>query len=128
MNKYIKQLIAQIIKLSEDRGLFAIYFTMATVALITAIYILFTLRPSDLQLVSHYTAFGSTHLYRANWIDQYKTILISIAILVFHILIARVVADKISRSLAKVIAWAGVIILIFNLINSILILNVWSPK
>jgi len=128
MNKHINQVLIVIKSLLQDRGMFSIYFIMALIAVVNVLYIIITLRPSDLQLVSHYTAFGPTHLYRANWLDQSKTIFISLSILIFHILISQTVLIKISRPLAKFIAWSGVFILIFVLINSSLIINVWSPK
>ena len=31
------------------------------------LYIFFAVRPSELQQVTHYTAFGVTHLYRDQW-------------------------------------------------------------
>ena len=101
---------------------------MLILAMINIIYIFVVLRPSELQLVSHYTAFGTTHLYRASWIDQLKTIFVSITVLVFHFLLSKTILEKISRPLAKVVAWSGIIILIFIFINSSLIINVWSPK
>lgn len=128
MKKRIKQATKELLQLSEDREMFSIYILMLIFAMVNIIYIFVVLRPSELQLVSHYTAFGTTHLYRASWIDQSKTIFISITVLVFHFLLSRTISEKISRPLAKLVAWSGVIILIFIFINSSLIINVWSPK
>lgn len=128
MKKRIKQATKVLLQLSEDRGMFSIYILMLIIAMVNIIYIFVVLRPSELQLVSHYTAFGTTHLYRASWIDQSKTIFVSITVLVFHFLLSKIILEKISRPLAKVVAWSGVIILIFIFINSSLIINVWSPK
>lgn len=128
MKKYIKHAISVIKNLSNDRGLFSIYLLMAIIVSINVIYIVLTVRPSELQLVSHYTAFGTTHLYRANWLDQTKTIFISITVLLFHIYFSQMSLEKISRPISKVISWAGVLILVFIFINSSLLINVWSPK
>lgn len=128
MKKYLNKFKKAVKKLSEDRGLFLIYLLMFFITVFNVIYALTTVKPSDLQLVSHYTAFGTTHLYRANWLDQTKNIFFSVAVLVFHVIFAQLALVKISRPIAKLIATAGVLILLFALVNSILIINIWSPR
>jgi hypothetical protein len=113
--------------LLEDRGMFSLYVAILILSTASIAYVILSVKPSELQLVSHYTAFGSTHLYRSFWFNQesFVTMIASVAIL--HILIAQMMFEKVSKPIAQIVAWTGIVIILFVLINASLVINVWSP-
>jgi hypothetical protein len=86
-----------------------------------------TVRPSDLQLVTHYTAFGVTHLYRDQWFYLFSFIGFAVLVAFLHISIAIKVYTTKGHPLAVMFLWLGIGIIMFAWITAISIINVWSP-
>lgn len=91
------------------------------------IYIIFAVRPSELQLVTHYTAYGVTHLYRSQWYYLFTFGGIAILIAFLHISVAVKLFLIKGRPLAIMFAWMGIGVLIFAWVVAYSIINVWSP-
>jgi len=90
-------------------------------------YILLAVRPSELQLVTHYTAYGVTHLYRNQWFYLLSFGAFAILIAFLHISIAIKIFMTKGHPLAIMFAWMGIGIMIFAWITAFSIINVWSP-
>jgi hypothetical protein len=90
-------------------------------------YILVTVRPSELQLVTHYTAYGVTHLYRDQWFYLLGFAGFGILVALLHISLAIKLYITKGHPLAIMFAWLGIGILIFAWITAFSIINVWSP-
>ena len=103
----------------------SIILVLLSVGLI--IYIAATVHPSDLQLVTHYTAFGVTHLYRDQWFYLLSFIGFAVLVAFFHIAIAIKLYVAKGHPLAIMFAWLGIGIVIFAWVTAISIINVWSP-
>ena len=91
------------------------------------IYIALTVRPSDLQLVTHYTAYGVTHLYRDQWFYLLTFIGFAVITAFLHISVAIKIYVTKGSPLAIMFLWLGIGVLIFAWIVAISIINVWSP-
>jgi hypothetical protein len=119
--------IQSIKELTTNRYLttLSIILVLLTVAFI--IYIALTVRPSDLQLVTHYTAFGVTHLYRDQWFYLLSFIGFAVLSTFLHIAIAIKIYITKGHPLAIMFLWLGIGIIIFAWITAISIINVWSP-
>jgi hypothetical protein len=64
----MKKTIATTLKtILEDRLLTAMIIVLIVLSLAYCIYVGASLRPSDLQVAVHYTAFGPTGFYRQKW-------------------------------------------------------------
>ena len=90
-------------------------------------YILLTVRPSELQLVTHYTAYGVTHLYRTQWYYLLGFGAFAILVALIHISVAIKIYITKGHPLAIMFAWMGIGILVFAWVTSFSIINVWSP-
>ena len=90
-------------------------------------YIFIAVRPSELQLVTHYTAYGVTHLYRDQWFYLLSFAAFGLMVAFFHITIAIKIYVTKGHPLAIMFAWVGIGILLFAWITSFSIINVWSP-
>ena len=124
----LKKIFIQPIKqLLTNRYLTVLSGVSILLALSLAIFIAIRVQPSDLQLVTHYTAYGVTHLYRAQWF--YLLNFIGFAVIVAFLNIAITIRIYILKGhpLAVLFAWFGVGLLIFAWVVAISIINVWSP-
>jgi hypothetical protein len=105
--------------------------TLAVVTLLLAaafvVYIFFSVRPSELQLVTHYTAFGTTNLYRDQWFYLLSFGGFAVIVALLHTAMAIKVYVTKGHPLALLIAWMGIGIILFAWIMSFSIINVWSP-
>ena len=100
-----------------------------TIILATAfvIYIGFVVRPSELQLVTHYTAYGVTHLYRDQWFYLLSFAAFGVLVAFMHIALAIKIYITKGHPLAISFLWMGIGIVAFAWVTSIAIINVWSP-
>jgi hypothetical protein len=103
--------------------------TIVTVVLMVAYvaYILITVRPSELQLVTHYSAYGVTHLYRDQWFYLLSFAAFGIMVAFLHIAIALKMYITKGHPLAIMFAWLGIGIIVLAWVTSFSIINVWSP-
>lgn len=108
------------------------YLTVLSIVLIVlsaafVVYILLAVRPSDLQLVTHYTAFGVTHLYRDQWFYLLTFVGFAVLVAFMHIAIAIKLYITKGHPLAIMFAWFGIGVIVFAWVTAISIINVWSP-
>ena len=108
------------------------YLTTLTVVLLVltvlfVAYILLAVRPSELQLVTHYTAYGVTHLYRNQWWYLLGFAAFGILVALFHIALAIKLYVTKGHPLAIMFAWLGIGIILFAWLTSISIIDVWKP-
>lgn len=108
------------------------YMTVLTVVLLVltlafVIYIFTAVRPSELQLVTHYTAFGVTHLYRDQWFYLLSFAAFGLIVAFIHIAIALKVFMMKGHPLAIGVLWLGIGIVALAWITALSIINVWSP-
>lgn len=96
-------------------------------AITFVIYIGVVVRPSELQLVTHYTAYGVTHLYRDQWFYLLSFGGFAVIVALINIGMALKVYLTKGHPLAIMFAWFGVGIMVFAWLTSFSIINVWSP-
>lgn len=68
----------------HDRPYLGMMLAIALVAIIGIIYVLITVEPRDIQVVTQYTSFGETNYYRGRWYSLYGYALLYLAIAVGH--------------------------------------------
>jgi len=114
-------------ELITNRYLTVLTATTLFLALAFVTYILLAVRPSELQLVTHYTAYGVTHLYRDQWFYLFTFAGFALLVAFFHIALSLKLYLTKGHPLAIMFAWMGVGIIIFAWVTAISIINVWSP-
>ncbi len=120
-------LIHSLKELVTNRYLTTLSIILVLLSVAFIVYILLTVRPSDLQLVTHYTAFGVTHLYRDQWFYLLSFVGFAVLVAFLHIALAIKIYITKGHPLAIMFAWFGIGIIIFAWITAISIINVWSP-
>ncbi len=124
----LKNTITQSLKeLITNRYLTVLSAVLLLLTVAFVIYIAVTVRPSELQLVTHYTAYGVTHLYRDQWFYLLAFAGFAILVAIMHITIALKIFLTKGHPLAIMFAWMGIGIIVFAWLTSFSIINVWSP-
>ena len=108
------------------------YLTVLTavtlfLALAFVVYIVLAVRPSELQLVTHYTAYGVTHLYRDQWLYLFTFGGFALIVAFFHVALSLKMYLTKGHPLAIMFAWMGIGIIVFAWVTAFSIINVWSP-
>lgn len=114
-------------ELITNRYLTVLSIVTVVLALAYVAYILITVRPSELQLVTHYTAYGVTHLYRDQWFYLLGFAVFGLFVAFFHIALAIKLFMTKGHPLAIMFAWLGIGVIILAWVTSFSIINVWSP-
>jgi len=111
-----------------NRYLLVLSVSLILLAISFATYIGLNVRPSELQLVTHYSAFGVTHLYRDQWFYLLNFGVFGIFVAVLHVIIATKIFVMKGPALAIVCNWLGIVIILFAWAATYALLNVWSPS
>ena len=114
-------------ELLTNRHLAVLSAVLIVVTLGFITYVALTVRPSELQLVTHYTAFGVTHLYRDQWYYLLSFIGLALLVAFFHIALALKIFLLKGHPLAVFFLWVGIGTVLFAWLTAIAILTVWSP-
>lgn len=111
-------------ELITNRYLTTLSSIIVLLAAAFVVYILFAVRPSELQQVTHYTAFGVTHLYRDQWFYLLSFAGFAVLVAFMHIAIALKIYLTKGHPLAIMFAWIGIGILIFGWLTSLWLINI----
>jgi len=110
--------------LFTNRYLTVLSIVMALLALLFLTFILISVQPSELQVVTHYTAFGVTQLYRDQWWYLLSFGVFGLLVAFFHIALAIKVYKVKGHPLAIGVAWLGVGTILFAWIMSFFLINI----
>lgn len=114
-------------ELITNRYLTVLCSVLTVLAVLFILYLSIAVRPSELQLVTHYTAYGVTHLYRDQWLYLFTFALFAVLVAFFHSALAIKLYITKGHPLAIMLAWLGIGIIVFAWITAIALINVWSP-
>lgn len=94
----------------SDRPFLLALVALVLVSLIFCIYVTVNLHPSELQVVTHYSAFGTTNFYRDKWFYLAGFVVFGLLnALTYGALACKIFVQK-GRALAVPFAWLGVVI------------------
>ena len=124
LNNTIKQSFKELI---TNRYLTVLTVVTLVLSVLFITYILLNVRPSELQLVTHYTAYGVTHLYRDQWYYLFSFGGFALLVAFLHITIAIKLYLTKGHPLAIMFAWMGIGVIVFAWVVAFSIINVWSP-
>jgi hypothetical protein len=124
----MKEIIKDSFKnLVADRYLLLLLSVLILMALSFSVIIALSIHPSELQLVSHYSAFGVTHLYRDQWFYLLVFVAFELVAAALHALISVKLLITKGRSIAIMFAWYGIGIVILGLVTALAVINYWIP-
>ena len=124
MKKSIQQSLQLLI---TDRYLVILCGSLILLAIAFAIYVGLSVHPSEIQLVSHYSAFGVTHIYRDQWYYLLSFGVFGILAAVIHTILAIKLFTIKGHSIAIMFVWLGIAITLLAWITTTAVINVWTP-
>lgn len=80
------------------------------VSLIYCAYVALSLHPSEVQVVTHYTAFGPVHFYRDKWYYLFGFVLFGLLHAVLYVVLAARILMHKGRELAIPFLWLGLVV------------------
>ncbi|HTJ73299.1 MAG TPA: hypothetical protein VL481_01760 [Verrucomicrobiae bacterium] len=96
----------------EDRLLAAMVIVLILLCIVFCIYVGISLRPSDLQVAVHYTAFGPTGFYREKWYYLANFIALGGLIAVIHTALIVKLHAQGRRQIAFLFGWMSLLLLV----------------
>jgi len=120
IHESLKQLVA-------DRHLLVLVSALMLLALGFAITIGLSVHSSELQLVSHYSAFGVTHFYFDQWYYLFVFVVFGIIVGILHAVIAIKLLTIKGHSVATMFTWFGIGIILLGWVTALAVINVWKP-
>ena len=96
----------------------------ALIALAYCIYIAASLRPSDLQVAVHYTAFGETNFYRERWFYLINFVAFGLVVGVVHTVLSIKLYLQGRRPIALFFLWFSIFLIVMAFLLSRAVLNV----
>ena len=97
--------------LLDDRPLFFLVVWLMILTVFYALYVAFSLSPTELQVATRYTSFGETGLYRNKWYYLISFIVVAVIITVTHTGLMVKLKARGVRPMAMAFGWLTVLIL-----------------
>lgn len=95
-----------------DRQLMTALVAVIITSIIFSVYVAVNLHPSELQVVTHYSAFGTTNFYRDKWFYLVGFVIFGIVnALAYSALACKLFLHK-GREFAVSFAWLGVLVIL----------------
>lgn len=120
-------IVAGIKDLLAHRVLTVLSAVTLLLAAACAIYIGMAVQPSEVPLVTHYTAFGVVHLYRDQWFYLLAFGVFAVISALVHIALTIKMSTVKGYHMALLVAWVGVGVQIFTLVMAAALITIWSP-
>lgn len=112
--------------LAADRPLLLVLGLFLFACVILLIYLAFSIHASELQVVVHYTAFGTTNFYRDKWYYLIGFALFVVIMAVVHIALSHKILLQKGHDLAIAFAWLGPVLVIITAATVYQVLKVAS--
>lgn len=97
-----------------DRPVLLLLIGLIAAALIYCVIVGVSLRPSDLQVAVHYTAYGETNFYREKWYYLLSFIGFGLILAIIHSAIAIKLYVLERRQLAIFFLWVSLLVLVIG--------------
>lgn len=111
----MKEKIINSIKiLIKDRYLLVLLTSLLLMAVIFSIILAFSIKPSERQLIAHYSSYGVTHFYFEQWYYLFVFLFFGLISSLLHIIISIKLLVVKNRSIAIMVAWIGYGVIFFS--------------
>lgn len=107
-----KSFITNVGILTADKKLLGSLAAVVVTAIVFVLYFLLSVQPSELQLSSHYTAFGQEHFYRDQWMYLLTFAGFGGMVGIVHPIIALKLYQERGRGVAVLFCWVSVALLV----------------
>jgi hypothetical protein len=109
MKTSIKDSLKQLV---DNRYMLVLSSALMAVTIFFIVYVCVTIHPTDVQQVTHYTAFGISHFYTDHWYYLFVFAVFGFFVAILHIIIGLKILIIKGPSLALMYLWLGIAIVI----------------
>lgn len=109
-----QQLKSSFQQLTNDRTLLVVLTVFLVGCLGTLLYLAFSVHASELQLVVHYTSYGTTNFYRDKWYYLLSFAGFIIILAISQICLTYKILNEKGRDAALAFAWLGVALVVIT--------------
>lgn len=99
------RILSQLSVILKDRTLLTLSLLIVLAGVMYIGYVSLSLQVKDIQVVTHYSAFGVTHFYRTKWYYLLAFVLFGLLVVLTHIIILIKLKSQNMRSLAIAYGW-----------------------
>ncbi len=111
----MKKLLTSSFKtISQDRNLVGLIATFIFGCVVLLVYLAITIRPSDLQVVVHYTSFGNTNFYRDRWFYLLSFVIFVVLMATLHIVLTYKILQTKGRHIAMAFIWMSIVMVFIS--------------
>lgn len=97
-----------------EKLLFTALCVFAGLSILVILHMVFVVQPSELRVVTQYTAYGVTHFYRDSWVYFLNYIALIMLTLILHGSVAVKMQLQERKNLALGVLWVGIFIILFT--------------
>lgn len=112
--------------LTADRPLLIVLGLFGVGCLALLGYYALTIHASELQVVNHYTSFGTTNFYRERWYYLISFALFVVVMWATHVALSYRILIQKGHDLAIAFAWLGIVVLIIAAAMTYQVLSIAS--
>lgn len=109
LQETLKQLLA-------SRYLSVLLVVLALLTVVSITFVVMTLEPSELRVVTHYSAYGLTHFYRNQWFYLIGHAVFALLAAVLSVVLSLKLLRAKGSGLAITYAWFGIATILMGLI------------
>lgn len=120
------QLLESFKQVVADRMVLALFAGLIGLALLLVAYVAVAIEPSDVQIVTHYTAFGPTNFYRDRWFYLLSFAGFSLLLAALHSVIGLKLYREKGRDFTVAFLWLSIGLLLIGFVIAHSILSVAS--
>lgn len=110
-------IITTIKQLLDHRRLLVVLVVLLLLGIGVAVYMAVTIQPSDLRIITHYTAYGITHFYRDTWVYLFAFVAFVVISVGFTIGVCVKLLQRAREDLAILFGWIGVTVVCLALVT-----------
>ena len=107
-----KQVVKSVQTLFKDRYLGSLLGGFLVLCLVIIVYLAFMIHASELQIVVHYTSFGTTNFYRDKWYYLLSFIGFVLVAAIVHSIVTYKLLEKKGRELAISFVWLSILVVL----------------
>lgn len=118
---------ASVKRLVQDRAVMATFGVLILLSVVCAIYFAVRVRPSDIQVYTHYTSYGGVNFYASQWYYALAYSLFFIMIAACHTAIGAKLYTLKSRQFTLYFGWFSIGVVLIAAANFLHIVKVAFP-
>lgn len=105
---------ASLKQLLDNRYLLVLLVVLVLLTVISIAFVIVTLQPSELRVVTHYSAYGLTHFYRDQWFYLIGHAVFALIAAILSVVLSLKLLQTKGPALAVAYVWFGIAVIVMG--------------